>query len=221
MSWPEHQKAETKRRIVAEAAAAFRGAGVAGVSVADVMRKAGLTHGGFYAHFAAKDDLVAEAVAYAGQETISMLDAPAGESAQPRSLLAVAAAYLSQGHLDHPERGCPVATLGPELARGPRRTRRTLAVGIKERIQWLRDRVPANVREDVREQQAVGALACMVGGMILARALEEKDAQRVLESCRAFLESSLADESDRPARRSPQRSGARGKLAARPRGSRR
>src|SRR5690348_13118665 len=205
MSWPEHQKAETKRRIVAAAAAAFRSRGVDGVSVADVMRKAGLTHGGFYAHFATKDDLVAEALALASEETISRLDGGSAESPAGRGIRPVVDAYLSEVHLAHPEHGCPLATLGPELARGPRRTRRTLAAGIKQRIQWLRDRIPGQVRDDIRQQQAVGALACMVGGMILARALEEKDARSVLDACRAFLDASLIDEPASRAARPPRR----------------
>jgi TetR/AcrR family transcriptional repressor of nem operon len=171
------------------------------------MQRAGLTHGGFYAHFPSKDVLVAEAVEYAGEETISTLGGKARDAGDARSILDVADAYLSPGHLAHPEQGCPVATLGPELVRTPRRSRRTFAAGIKQRLQWLGERIPKTVRHDVRQQQATAALACMVGGVILARALDEKESLRVLDDCRAFLRQSLAAEATRDTTRRSSRGG--------------
>jgi TetR/AcrR family transcriptional repressor of nem operon len=102
------------------------------VSVADIMQRAGLTHGGFYAHFPSKDVLVADAVEYACEETISTLGGKAGEAGDARGILDVADAHLSPGHLAHPEQGCPVAALGPELVRTPRRSRRTFAAGSRQ-----------------------------------------------------------------------------------------
>src|SRR5215471_21654157 len=111
MPWPKEHKRNTRARIVEAAAAEFRQHGVAQVGVADVMRRAGLTHGGFYAHFDSKEQLLAEALAYASQQVSSMLDTPPEDDASAHRLLDAATIYLSSFHLTHPERACPVATL--------------------------------------------------------------------------------------------------------------
>src|SRR5580704_5263897 len=128
MPWPEAHKRETRERIVETAAAAFREGGTA-VGVGDVMTRAGLTHGGFYAHFASKDDLLAAALAHASGETIAALDRL--DSAASHDLASAIDAYLSPAHLAHPERGCPIAAIGPELARCPQTVRQVLAKGLR------------------------------------------------------------------------------------------
>jgi TetR/AcrR family transcriptional repressor of nem operon len=189
--WPEKHKEQTRERIVQAAAEAFRARGVEGVSVADVMRKAGLTHGGFYAHFASKEELLAAAMTYASAQTEGMLSAAAPGGASPNPLLAEAYAYLSMAHRDHPEKGCPIAALAPELLRASPRVRRTIASEVSKRIARLRDALaPRNKRE--RDRDAAGAAACMVGGMILSRAMDEGQAAAFLESCRAFLREALS-----------------------------
>src|SRR6516164_4082191 len=117
MSWPKDHKQATRQRIVEAAAAAFRERGVADVGVAEIMRRAGLTHGGFYAHFDSKDDLLAAALDQAATQVTSMLETAVKNRPGPDQLLNVALTYLSPPHLIHPESGCPVAALGPELVR--------------------------------------------------------------------------------------------------------
>jgi TetR/AcrR family transcriptional regulator, transcriptional repressor for nem operon len=193
MPWPKEHKANTRQRIVEAAAAAFRQHGIARVGVADVMRRAGLTHGGFYAHFASKDDLLAEALVYASAEANGMLETSVKNDAPARQLLNAAMTYLSSGHLAHPERGCPVAALGPELMRSNEKVRRTLTSEIRRRRIKLQDLAPADVPAETRRQQVAGAFACMVGGLILARGMKESERLEFLEDCHSFLRGALAN----------------------------
>src|SRR4029450_1079615 len=119
MPWSSTHKTETRQRILEAAASAFRAEGVGAIGVGDVMGRAGLTHGGFYAHFESKEQLVTEALRYASGQTTRTFDRTAA-SAGDRALEAVIDSYLDPAHLAHPERGCVVASLGPEAARAPR-----------------------------------------------------------------------------------------------------
>jgi TetR/AcrR family transcriptional repressor of nem operon len=190
MPWSTTHKAETRDRILEAAAAAFRADGVGAIGVADVMDRAGLTHGGFYAHFASKEQLVAEALRYASGQTTRKFDRTAA-SAGDGALEAVIDSYLDPAHLAHPERGCVVATLGSEAARGPRAVKRSLGQSIRARLDRLRRLMPASLSKRARDEKAAGAFACMVGGLILARGLEHDEAERLLADCRAFLHQAL------------------------------
>jgi TetR/AcrR family transcriptional regulator, transcriptional repressor for nem operon len=191
MPWPKEHKPETREHIVRAAAAAFRESGVADVGVAEIMRRAGLTHGGFYGHFSSKDELVAAAVGYAGLESDESL-ASLARDASLHDTVDVAEAYLSPEHLAHPERGCPLAANGPELARGSRNVRRAIGAEIRRRLAGLVERFPVRRSIARRKREAAGALACMVGGMVLARALAEPEALDLLVDVRAFVREALA-----------------------------
>jgi len=193
MPWPKEHKRNTRDRIVEAAAAAFRKNGPDKVGVSEIMQGAGLTHGGFYAHFASKEDLLVEALRYASEEANEMLETeapPKGESSAPR-LLDAALTYLSPFHLEHAERGCPIATLGPELIRSSQKVRRSFATEITRRLEKLYELATGGVEK--RRQQGAGALACMVGGLIVARLIGGKDANVVLQACRKFLHQALGD----------------------------
>src|SRR3954468_7509905 len=110
------EAAETRKRIVAAAAAEFRKNGIVATGLADLMKAAGLTHGGFYKHFESKDQLVAEACAEAGRALGERVSANASKG-EP------VASYLSARHRDDPAGGCPLAALGTELARCDGKTR--------------------------------------------------------------------------------------------------
>jgi TetR/AcrR family transcriptional repressor of nem operon len=192
MPWPKEHKRNTRERIVAAAAAAFREQGIDQVSVADIMRRAGLTHGGFYAHFISKDDLLAAALAHASAQVTSMLETPAEDTEATDRLLRAAMTYLSSFHSAHPEQGCPVAALGPELIRTGLKFRRELAAEIRSRLNQLHGLTPPRLSPKIRRQQIAGALACMVGGVILARGLKESEGQNFLNECHSFLRDALA-----------------------------
>jgi TetR/AcrR family transcriptional regulator, transcriptional repressor for nem operon len=187
MPWPEDHKARTREKIVQAAAAAFRAGGVAGVRLEDVMASAGLTHGGFYAHFGSKEELLREALEHASNQTVDMLSKPLAATPGENRLQAVIDAYLSPAHVAHPERGCPLATLGPEIARTGGSTHGALAEGVRGRIAWMRQLLPEDQREAASDDQIIATLACMVGGVILARTVGGKDSGAVLDACREFL----------------------------------
>src|SRR5215475_11765162 len=111
-------KQQTHTRVVETAARAFRTQGVNGVGVAEVMRQAGLTHGGFYSHFESKDALVAAACEEGFQESSSPLLAAMQEAAPGTAVATYVRGYLSRSHRDHPETGCVIATLGQDIVRG-------------------------------------------------------------------------------------------------------
>jgi TetR/AcrR family transcriptional regulator, transcriptional repressor for nem operon len=222
--WPKQHKLETRARILDAAAAAFRAEGVAGVGVADVMERAGLTHGGFYAHFDSKDELLTEALRHAMSRTGAQLEGGESPTEKLRSRID---RYLTPGHRDHPELGCPIAALGAEISRAGGTARKGLAAGIRARIEQLSDLMPASQTAEIRERNAAAVFACMVGGILLARGLDDREAGRLLEACREFLHAALddagtrADGDERPAtpprRRAPAPRAATG--AAKRRGS--
>jgi TetR/AcrR family transcriptional repressor of nem operon len=188
--WPKEHKTQTRDRIVDAAASAFREAGVTQVGVGELMRRAGLTHGGFYAHFDSKDELIAEALAYAMEDSRANLDRLQGDAA--KGLLEAASAYLSLEHASHPEMGCPIAALGPELTRSAPSVRQSLGREIRERLDQLADLIPHRISPQRRRREAAGALACMVGGIILTRGMKQPERAGFLADCRAFLAEALA-----------------------------
>jgi TetR/AcrR family transcriptional repressor of nem operon len=197
MPWPADHKSRTRRRIVQAAAAAFRAGGTSRVRVEDVMARAGLTHGGFYAHFRSKDDLLRESLDYASSQTLEMLSKPlAGVPAADR-FQAVVDAYLSPAHVAHPELGCPLTSLGPEVARARGRLLRSLADGVKNRIVWMRQLLTETRCDSITDSQVVGTLATMIGGVILARTLTDKDSVVVLNACREFLRPTFGESAQR------------------------
>jgi TetR/AcrR family transcriptional regulator, transcriptional repressor for nem operon len=205
MPWPKEHKRNTRERIVAAAAAAFRQQGIDQVSVADIMKRAGLTHGGFYAHFTSKDDLLIEALAHASTQVTTMLESPPADPASADRLLPAAMTYLSSFHLAHPEQGCPVAVLGPELIRTSQKFRNELTAEIRSRLNQLYDLTSPELPPKIRRQQIAGALACMVGGLILARGLKESERRKFLEECHSFLRAALVDSNPKGA--TPKRRG--------------
>jgi TetR/AcrR family transcriptional repressor of nem operon len=190
MSWAKEHKGATRRRIVERAAASFRGHGVDGIGVADLMKQAGLTHGGFYAHFGSKEDLVAEAFDQAFEETMAWLKDAADKAPADRRLEAVMDAYLSPLHRDHPESGCLIAALGSEVPRHGGAARKTFTRRATMLLDVLSDYMPAATHE-MRRQQAEGTLAAMVGAIVIARGLDPDSGMRFLEETKAFLLSRL------------------------------
>src|ERR1700747_3444391 len=120
--------AETRKRIVRAAARKFREQGIVATGLNDLMKAAGLTHGGFYKHFESKDQLVAEACADAVEAAIAGM----GMEAQP-TISAAVAAYLSTRHRDDPASGCPLAAIGSELSRTDKKTREAATAGFVRR----------------------------------------------------------------------------------------
>jgi TetR/AcrR family transcriptional regulator, transcriptional repressor for nem operon len=159
----------THARIVDVAARALRRDGYAGVGVADVMRQAGLTHGGFYAHFASRDAMLAEAMAHAGAQSAEAIGQriSSGQARGHSTLRALVDAYLSEAHLRGVEGGCVVAALGSEMHR---QTPELLAPAL-ERVHNLIHRVQSALPEGGTREQAMVIASTLVGTLQLARTL--------------------------------------------------
>jgi TetR/AcrR family transcriptional repressor of nem operon len=191
MPWSKDHKRATRGRIVATASSAIRTHGVGGTGVADIMKAAGLTHGGFYAHFASKDELVSQAIAFASEQSRSRLAEVAGKAALEKKLQAVAGAYLTADHSRHPERGCSIASLGSELTRGEGPANQTFGKAVRARLAWLEELSNRRTSAE-RRRQAAGALAAMVGGLIVSRAIGDDDEiEKYLADVRQFLNDCL------------------------------
>src|SRR5262249_37363930 len=111
MPWPEEHKSRTREKIVEAASTAFRAGGISCVRVDDVMARAGLSHGGFYAHFDSKEELGCAALERASEQTIEGLSKPLADAPDAERLATVIDTYLSPAHVEHPEMGCPLASL--------------------------------------------------------------------------------------------------------------
>jgi TetR/AcrR family transcriptional repressor of nem operon len=185
-------KAQTRTRIVAAAARAFRERGVESVAIADVMRAAGLTHGGFYAHFPSKDALVAEATASglidSRREFVS--DAAAANPQAP--LREVIRRYVSRYHRDHQGEGCAMPALTAEIAREPAEVRRAFTAALEEFVTGLADYVPGD-SPAARRDGALVLAAGMAGAVALSRAVDDPAlSDRLLLAARRFYTDALA-----------------------------
>ena len=153
--------AENRERVVDVAAEQFRAHGFDGIGVADLMKAAGLTHGGFYGNFASKDDLAAEAVDRALLENTVSMRSRALEADDP---FAVAVRlYLSPAHRDAPGSGCTVAALSQDAARGSPKLRAAFERGILRYLALIEE------LGGVSRETATGIYATLVGGLTLAR----------------------------------------------------
>ena len=159
----------THDRIVETAARAIRRAGYQGVGVADIMKEAGLTHGGFYAHFASRNALLVEAIERAGQDgsahiTRRMAERQAAGASEFRALVE---SYLSDAHLANAEQGCPVAALCSEMPRQAPEVRAASALRVQGMVKLVKKTLPASTAAD----SAMVIASTMVGALQLARAL--------------------------------------------------
>lgn len=162
------RKQLTHDRILDTAARAMRSSGFYGVGVADVMKQAGLTHGGFYAHFPSRDALLVEALDRAGGHSRERLQRSiaAGEARGASRFRALVESYLSDRHLKSPESGCPVAALASEMPRQSDEVRRAAAARVKSLLAFVGETLPAG-----RGQDAAVVASQLVGALQLARAL--------------------------------------------------
>ena len=171
MKVSREKAAEHRAAIVKAAGRLFREKGFDDVSVADVMRAAGLTHGGFYGHFASKEDLAAEACGAALMQRVgSWPSLPAGSA--DTSLGAIAASYLTTHHRDNPGRGCLFAALGGEVRRQAKPVREKVGEGLRAYVAKLAGLLPGR-NEARKREEAIAALAGFVGAMILSRAVSD------------------------------------------------
>ena len=185
MKVTREQADRNREKILEVAGRLFRERGYDGIGVADIMKRAGLTHGGFYGHFPSKEDLAAEITARSvGRE--GWLERLTGK-ANP-SLGDVVRGYLTRRHRDDAGQGCLFAAQGSDAARQPRSVRRAFTEGLRRRVDALKPLMPRR-SEAARRQEALALIAGLVGALTLARAVDDPQlSDEILEAAAAVFE---------------------------------
>jgi TetR/AcrR family transcriptional repressor of nem operon len=185
MKVTREQMAENRRRILEVASRLFRDKGFDAVSVAEVMKAAGLTHGGFYGHFSSKDDLIAQSLVHA-------LAVDAGEGGDFRAYVD---AYLAPRHRDNCAGGCPTAGLAAAIRHQTPAARSAMTDGLRSQIDRIGKALPELDAADKR-RAAIGSYAAMVGAVILARAIDDPAlSDEVLEQTREWVKAGINPQS--------------------------
>src|SRR4030095_13168591 len=174
----EHKK-ETRERIVRTASHHFRRRGGKGVAIADLMSKLNLTHGGFYKHFNSKEELLAEPIAKAFDETESRFAKTVSKAKPGTELKTLIEYYLSVEHCSDSGEGCPMAALASEIGRLPRSVRSEVDRALKRRIKHTARFLPGATERE-RERNCMALLAGLVGTVSVARALADQEARKTL-----------------------------------------
>jgi TetR/AcrR family transcriptional repressor of nem operon len=179
--------AENRERVIAAAGALFRENGFGGVSVADIMKAADLTHGGFYGQFGSKDDLAAQACRQAAAEAANNWQRAAATSPGD-AYAALLMRYLRPSHRDEPGQGCVFAALGADAARSGAAVQQAFADGLKPLIDLLAKSAPGASKAQ-RRRRGVAAMAGLVGALLLARAVGKSAlSDEILEATRRELQ---------------------------------
>jgi TetR/AcrR family transcriptional regulator, transcriptional repressor for nem operon len=168
MRYSKEHKQETHARIVRKASVRLREKGAHGIGVADLMKEAGLTHGGFYAHFDSREALLIEAFGYAMDRSMAYWRKTTAETSPEKRLAMIVDSYLTASHRDDPGRGCAVPTLGAEIARESPKARKAFAAKLEQMIDMIAEQLIDLPPKAARKQAAV-TLATMMGTLVLSR----------------------------------------------------
>jgi TetR/AcrR family transcriptional repressor of nem operon len=168
MRYSKEHKQETHARIVRKASVRLREKGAHGIGVADLMKEAGLTHGGFYAHFDSREALLIEAFAFAMDRSMEYWRKTTAETSPEKRLAMIVDSYLTASHRDDPGRGCAVPTLGAEIARESPKARKAFAAKLEQMIDMIAEQLIDLPPKAARKQAAV-TLATMMGTLVLSR----------------------------------------------------
>ena len=184
MRYDTEHKQRTREKVVHEAANAIRVHGPDKIGIADLMSKVGLTHGGFYAHFKSKDDLVAEAITQMFEDRLEFLRKCLAGVEPAEGLARYIDLYLGTRHRDRRENGCPATILTGDIARMPPVARKCFEVGIQRMIDTLTE-ILKTLQKPQPEILAVSVVTEMVGAMAIARAVSNADlSERILDAAR-------------------------------------
>lgn len=187
MRYQANHKLETHQKIVKDAARRVRAEGMTGAAVSAVMRDAGLTHGGFYKHFGSKDELLVASLSEAFRDIADRLAIATKHSRPETAWKAIVKTYLSPKHCNHPEFGCPVAALAPELARADAATKALIPRELLEYKRRMLLFMPGRRAAD-KERNFFVIFSTMIGALEIARLLPHRAARaKVLASARDFL----------------------------------
>jgi TetR/AcrR family transcriptional regulator, transcriptional repressor for nem operon len=187
MRYQPGHKAEIHKKIVKDASRRVRSDGLNGAAVATVMADTGLTHGGFYKHFGSKDDLLVESLREGFREIEDRLVQAAELSSPGEGWKAIVKAYLRPEHCQHPDRGCPLATLGPELARVDKRIKPQIVAELVNYKSRMVSFMPGRRIAD-KERAFFAIFSTMIGAIEIARLLPDRTMQeKVLAHAQEFL----------------------------------
>ena len=157
--------------IISQTAKMLRQRGIGGTSLADLMAAAGLTHGGFYKHFASKDVLVAEATERIFAEINARFEARVHSQGAKAALKAYVTEYLMMSHVRRPELGCPIPSFGPDVGREDEVIRATFTDGMKTTLSLVSDGLSCPQSE--RRGKAIELLSLLTGAVLMARAIDD------------------------------------------------
>jgi TetR/AcrR family transcriptional repressor of nem operon len=189
MRYPEAETREKHERILKQASTLFRERGFSGVSVAEIMKGAGLTHGPFYNHFSSKEDLMAAGIERAMMDAVAMLKA--GRNS-PTAKAEYLKNYLNLAHRDAPGKGCPIAALASDVSREPA-VRGVFTAQVKAFVETFSSRFRWRSKRTARAE-SIRFLASIVGALILARAVDDSEfSDEILREVRRELQSTPTD----------------------------
>ena len=192
MRYSDTHKDETHEKLLKIAGRALREKGPDGVAVADVMKQAGLTHGGFYAHFKSKDALLVEALEGVFAHSKQKFRA-ATEGMPPRhALAAYIDFYVSQRHRDNPVNGCPVTALNSDLPRQSKAFRKAFDDGAKMLVSSMETRIREAGVDGDAHALAASVLSAMAGAVAISRAISDRVlSDQMLETARESIKQRL------------------------------
>lgn len=197
MRYSAQHKAKTHARLLKKATEQFRIRGLQGTGIAKLMGQMGLTHGGFYAHFENKSDLVAAATAKMVDETVDHMRSAVEGAPKGKELAAIISSYLSHQHRDNPDQGCMLPVLAAEISRQPLSVRRAYTRGFDEQAKKLAAYMPGKNVEQKCEQARL-LISGMAGSMMMARAVSDRElSDKILAQAREFYISAFEDSSPR------------------------
>jgi TetR/AcrR family transcriptional regulator, transcriptional repressor for nem operon len=178
MRYEKGHKDASRQRILEVAARRFQKEGVAAVGIASLMSDVGLTHGGFYSHFASKEDLASIALAQALEHSATIL----AQAARDGGIAAMICTYLQSTHRDNPDRGCAIASVAAEIARHPVETRAALTLGMEKIIDLFACYLP-HADPQMRRDRALQIFSSLVGALQLARMVSDSTlSERILRN---------------------------------------
>lgn len=200
MRYARNHKAATHEKILNGAVTRLKENGSGGIAIAELMEDAGLTHGGFYAHFKSRDALVEESFRHALEGIAQRWRARAEKAPRGEGLAAIVNGYLTREHRDDVSGGCALPAIGAELARSSARTRRIFTERLEDAIDAVASQ-SAGTPAKVAREQAIGTIATMVGSLLLARAAGHEELSA--EILKAGRKKALAEDRPRTRRAVP------------------
>lgn len=181
------EAAETRKKIIDTASRLFRRDGIHATGLADVMTAAGLTHGGFYRHFASKDELVAEAFCASSDALYQTIEEVVGNKTGKRAVKAIIGNYLAPTHKDNPGSGCAFASMGAELGRADDNTRAAASQNFDKLVDAIARHWPEK-KPRAAQADAIFILSAMIGALTVARAIDDpKRSAAVLQATKDHL----------------------------------